>query len=201
MLRSLGLEGGRTMRVELSISYEHMKRIDDLDTRIREYVDQLEQRFGRIISCRVVVQGPHKHHRRGTHYQARIYLHVPRGEIAVTHEAPLNKAHEDVFVAVHDAFRAARRKLEERVRQHTGRSRAREVCPHGNIDSLNPGRDYGTILTADGHEVYFHRNSVVRGNFDDLQIGDEVRFCVEDGNKGPQASSVHIVGKHHVIAA
>ena len=189
------------MKVELSVNYEHMQRSDELDARIREYVDQLEQRFGRIISCRVVVQAPHKHHRRGTHYHTRIHLHVPRGEIVVTREPPLNKAHEDVFVAVHDAFRAARRKLEERVRQHTGRVRAREVCPHGYIDALCPGRDYGIIMSTDGHEVYFHRNSVVRYNFDDLQIGEEVRFCVEDGDRGPQASSVHVVGKHHVIAA
>lgn len=189
------------MQVPLHISYEHMQRSDALDEKIREYVHQLEQRFGRIMSCRVVVQAPHKHHRKGTHYHARIHLNVPRAEIVVTREPPLNKAHEDVFVTVRDAFRAVRRKLERHVRQHTGRVREREVWPSGHITAIHPGRDYGTILTAEGHEVYFHRNSVIRASFDNLKIGDEVRFCTEDGDAGPQASSVHIVGKHHVVAA
>jgi len=178
-----------------------MNKSDALDATIREYVDQLEQRFGRIMSCRVVVEAPHRHHRRGRHYQTRIDLHVPGGEIVVSREPPLHAAHEDVFVAVHDAFKAARRKLEERGRQHKRRIRAREVCPHGSIDAIYPGRDYGIILTTEGHEIYFHRNSVVGANFDDMKIGDEVRFCVEDGIKGPQASSVHAVGKHHSVAA
>jgi cold shock CspA family protein len=56
---------------------------------------------------------------------------------------------------------------------------------------------YGFIETTDGGEVYFDKNSVVDADFDKLEAGQEVRFSEEMGNKGPQASTVHVIGKHH----
>ncbi len=55
------------------------------------------------------------------------------------------------------------------------------------------------IETSDGREIYFHRISVVDNNFDNLAEGDSVHFSEEMGDEGPQASTVHIEGKHHVI--
>ena len=59
--------------------------------------------------------------------------------------------------------------------------------------------DYGTIETPDGREIYFHRNSVLNADFDRLENGASVRFTEEMGEKGPQASSVHIEGRHHIV--
>jgi cold shock CspA family protein len=75
--------------------------------------------------------------------------------------------------------------------------------PHGRVASLIAEQDYGFIEASDGSEVYFHRNSVVGGGFDKLAVGDEVRFSfhAEEGEKGPQASTVVAVGKHHVSPA
>jgi cold shock CspA family protein len=50
--------------------------------------------------------------------------------------------------------------------------------------------------TADGREIYFHRNSVIDLNFDRLEPGMEIRFSEAPGDQGPQASSVHVIGKH-----
>ncbi|MGO9847760.1 MAG: cold-shock protein [Methylocella sp.] len=61
------------------------------------------------------------------------------------------------------------------------------------------GDDYGFIETSDGREVYFHRNSVLDNAFDRLTVGSEVRFVEEIGQKGPQASTVRLVGKHHLL--
>jgi hypothetical protein len=36
--------------------------------------------------------------------------------------------------------------------------------------------------------------------FDELTIGTRVAFAEEPGEKGPQASTVRILGKHHYIA-
>lgn len=58
--------------------------------------------------------------------------------------------------------------------------------------------DYGRIVAPGGRQVYFHRNSVVGADFDGLRIGTEVRFAEEMGERGPQASTVHVVGKHHI---
>ena len=59
------------------------------------------------------------------------------------------------------------------------------------------GEDCGFIETADGREIYFHRNAVLDGAFDRLSVGSEVRFIEEQGDKGAQASTVRLVGKHH----
>ena len=69
--------------------------------------------------------------------------------------------------------------------------------PRGRISKLSPYQDYGLIETLDGREIYFHRNSVVDEDFDKLTEGDNVRFSEEMGEKGPQGSTVHLVGKHH----
>ncbi|HXV24163.1 MAG TPA: cold shock domain-containing protein, partial [Alphaproteobacteria bacterium] len=60
---------------------------------------------------------------------------------------------------------------------------------------------HGFIETSDGQEVYFHRNSLVESKFESLEVGEEVRLTVaeDESAKGAQASTVHLVGKHHLI--
>jgi cold shock CspA family protein len=64
---------------------------------------------------------------------------------------------------------------------------------------LVPQEDYGIIQSSTGKEVYFHRNSVLHDDFDSLTVGCEVRYAEEAGEKGPQASTVAPIGKHHII--
>jgi len=59
--------------------------------------------------------------------------------------------------------------------------------------------DHGRIETSDGRSVYFHRNSVLDDLFDRLELGQEVCFCEERGDQGPQASTVKVVGKRHLV--
>jgi cold shock CspA family protein len=63
--------------------------------------------------------------------------------------------------------------------------------------------DYGFILSPDGNEIYFHRNSVTNGGFDKLAVGDEVRFVAKhsESAEGLQASTVVPLGKHHLPPA
>jgi cold shock CspA family protein len=68
-----------------------------------------------------------------------------------------------------------------------------EAPPHGVIASLVPEHDHGFIAAADGSEIYFHRNSVAGGKFDDLEVGQEVPFAEGTGDKGPQATFVRPV--------
>ena len=67
------------------------------------------------------------------------------------------------------------------------------------MEALSTDEDYGRIETPDNRVIYFHRNSVLKGSFDRLEIGSEVRFTEVSGEQGPQASSVTLVGKHHVV--
>jgi cold shock CspA family protein len=52
-------------------------------------------------------------------------------------------------------------------------------------------------LEPGAREIYFHRDSVLHDAFDRLAIGTEVTFVEEEGKKGPQASTVKPVGRHH----
>jgi cold shock CspA family protein len=123
---------------------------------------------------------------------------MPGEEIIADRHPAKHQAHEDVYVALRDAFNAARRQLEDYVRKRRGKVKTHETVPHGQIKLLVPAEDYGMIETTEGRDVYFHRNSVIDADFDKLAVGDAVHFSEEMGEKGPQASTVHVEGKHHV---
>ncbi len=151
------------------------------------------------MSCRVVIEAPNRR-RHGDLYHIRVDLKVPGNEIVVKRDPPEHHAHEDIYVAVRDSFDAVRRQLEDHVRRQRGDVKAHDVPAHGLIGSLIAEQDYGFINASDGTEVYFHRNAVANGGFEKLQVGDEVRFSLHsgEGEKGPQASAVVPIGKHHL---
>lgn len=179
------------MQLPIQISFRHMEPSLAVEDRVREKAAKLEQFYDRIMGCRVVVEAPHRHHHRGKLYHIRIDLTVPGGELVVSREHHGKQAHEDVYVAIRDAFNAAQRQLESYTQRRRGHVKYHESPPYGRISLLVPDQDYGKIETIDGREVYFHRNSVLNGGFNNLQVGREVRFSEEKGDLGPQASTVH----------
>jgi cold shock CspA family protein len=187
------------MQVPLHVSFEGIHHSDVIEARIREEADKLEEFFGRIISGRVVVARPQHRHHKGDIYHIRVHLVVPdAADIVVSREPAATGAHEDVYVTIRDAFKAARRQLQDIARKRGGHVKEHVVPPHGVIAELHPEEDYGLIASSDGREIYFHRNSVANGGFDGLRAGQEVRFSESEGDKGPQASFVQPIGKHHL---
>ena len=187
------------MQLPLQITFRHMNPSDPIEADIREKAEKLDQFYDQIMSCRVVVELSHKHHHQGNLYHVSIDVTVPGKELAVSREPELHQAHEDVYVAIRDAFDAMRRQLEDFARQQRQDVKTHEPVPHGRISMLVPEENYGRIETFDGRDIYFHRNSVINANFDKLEIGNEVRFDEEEGDMGPQASTVHLIGKHHIV--
>ncbi len=187
------------MEVPLQIVYSNLEPTEAIEAKIREKVAKLERYYSRIISCRVVVEASCKRHHKGNLYHVSINIGVPGGEIIVNRESEKDHSHEDLYVAIRDAFKAARRQLEDFARIQRGEVKRHEVPPHGRVVKIVPEKDYGIIETPDGREIYFHRNSLVDGVLEKLEIGTEVRFTEEMGEKGPQASTVRIVGKHHPV--
>lgn len=187
------------MDIPLQISFNGMDHSDAVEQNIRERATKLERFHDHIVGCRVIVEAPHQHHHKGGLYRVKLDISVPGGELIVNRAPDEHHAHEDVYVAIRDAFNAARRQLEDYQRKRRGKVKAHEPPPHGRIAALYPEMDYGTLQTPDGREIYFHRNSVVDADFDRLEEGMEVRFSEEAGEEGPQASTVHIIGKHHIV--
>ncbi len=183
------------MELPLQITFRHMEPSPAIETRIKEHAQKLDRYYDRITSCRVVVEAPHKHHHKGRLYHVAVELGVPDGRLVASRERDLHHAHEDVYVAIRDAFDAVRRQLDGYVTRRRGAVKTHEPGLHGRVIELVPERDFGRIATPDGREIYFHRNSVVDANFDNLEVGTEVRFVETEGLEGPQASTVHVLGK------
>jgi cold shock CspA family protein/ribosome-associated translation inhibitor RaiA len=183
------------MQAPLEIIFHNVDRSPAVEAAIRERVVKLEQLAPNITSCRVTVEAPHKHHQQGNLYAVRIDLRYPGGELVANRSPSANHAHEDVYVAVRDAFRAARRRLQVRQRVRRGDVKPHQTLPHAVIASLDRARGCGRLRAHDGREIYFHRNSVINADFDRLEANLEVRFNEEAGDEGPQASSVYVLGK------
>jgi ribosomal subunit interface protein len=188
------------MQLPLQITFRHMASSEVVAARIRERAGELERFFDRIISCRVVVECRHPRRQQGNLFRVHVDLKIPGREIVVGRDPAAHHAHEDVYVAIRDAFDATRRLLEDHVRGRRGQVKLHAVPDHGRIARLLPEQNCGFILSADGNEIYFHRNSVTNGGFDKLAVGDEVRFVAQhsESAQGPQASTVVPLGKHHL---
>jgi ribosome-associated translation inhibitor RaiA/cold shock CspA family protein len=179
------------MTIYTEITFRDMEPSPRIEALIARRVRKIEQIFSHISACRVIVEAPHKHKMRGTVFHVRIDLSAPQGELVASRDVGVRIAHEQIDVALRDAFAAVKRQL----RKHKEKLRVDyhlpDRLPTGVIRELFPYDEYGILETTEGREIYFHKNSIVEGNFDRLKVGDELRFKEELGTKGPQASTVH----------
>jgi ribosomal subunit interface protein len=184
------------MMIPLELTFRNMGHSDAIEAAVRERAAKLERYYPRIISCRVIVEELHRRENApGISYHVRVDVRVPGGEFVGDKEPPPQRFHEDVYVALRDAFDGVRRELEDHARRQRGEVKTHEKHPHGRIAKLFPDRGYGFIETTDGMDVYFHRNSVQEPGFDRLSIGSDVRYVEEDGDRGPQARAVFLARK------
>ncbi|MBI3782570.1 MAG: ribosome-associated translation inhibitor RaiA [Deltaproteobacteria bacterium] len=119
------------MQLPLQVTFRGMEPSAAVEQRIRERSEKLNRYHDRIISCRVVVETPHRHHHQGKLFHVRIDLTVPQHELVVNRE-PEHKPHEDIYVAIRDAFDAAQRQLEDLSRRQQGLVKHHETSPVPN---------------------------------------------------------------------
>jgi ribosome-associated translation inhibitor RaiA len=104
------------MQVPVDITFRGMTPSPTVEAAIHRWVERLDLVFDRIEHCAVVIEVPHQHHQRGRMFRVRVDLAVPDRTITVSRDPGLDHAHEDVYVAITDAFRAARRQLVDHAR-------------------------------------------------------------------------------------
>jgi ribosomal subunit interface protein len=177
------------MQSPVQITFRDMSPSDAISAHVERRAAKLDTYYDRIVKCHVVVEAPHRHSKQGKRFHVRIDLHVPGRELVVSRNP--DDAKEDVNAAVDDAFADAERLLEDFATQSHAGTKAHLRPPHGVVAKLFLDRGYGFIEAEDGHEVYFHQNSVLGARFAKLAVGARVRFAEEDGDNGPQASTVH----------
>lgn len=185
------------MQTPIEMEFQEMAASPPVQELVADHVKKLEQRYGRITACRVVVKGPGNRHQTGGLYDVNIRLALPDGrEVNIGRTPTADQRHSDLPFAVNDAFKRARRRLQDNARRMEGMVKSHEGQPIGNVARLDPAGEFGFLRSNDGKEVYFHRNSLVDGKFSELAVGSRVVFADEIGEKGPQATTVKLLGKH-----
>jgi len=185
------------VQTPLEIDFQGMVGTPNIHDAITKHVAELEQRYGRVTACRVVLKGPGGHHHMGGLYEVHIRLALPDGrEVNVERTPPADERYADLTFAIDNAFKRARRRLQDQARRLQGQVKEHERQPIGTIVRLDPSGEFGFLVAADGREIYFHRNSALDDAFSHLVPGSRVTFAEEMGEKGPQASTVKLLGKH-----
>ncbi len=190
------------MEVPVHVEFRNFEASRSVREVIDAHVAALEARFGRITACRMVLKGPGGHHQNGGLYEVTIRLSLPDGrEVNIGRTASADPRHADLRFAINDAFKRTRRRLQDQVRRLQGSIKQHEQQPTGIVKRLDPGGQFGFLESHDGREIYFHRNSVLNGGFARLAPGIRVAFREEPGEKGAQASTVRLTGKHAMRAS
>jgi ribosomal subunit interface protein len=174
-------------RIPLQITSRNFEPTGEIESYIQQKAEKLDKFHRDLMSCRVLLEVPHRNRNSGLVYNARIDMVLPGREIVIRREA-----HEDLHRAVNLAFDAALKRVQAYARRKRGEVKRHEEAPRGRVASLFPEQGYGFITGPDGRDVYFHRNSVLNENFETLDIGTEVVFNEEEGLRGPQASTVRL---------
>ena len=106
------------MQLPLQVTFQHLPHSDEVEDIVYENASRLDGFCDQIMSCRVVVDMPHRHHRQGNLYQVRVDITVPGEELVVNREAGQHTQYKDLRVAIDDAFNTAARLLEDYARRH-----------------------------------------------------------------------------------
>jgi cold shock CspA family protein/ribosome-associated translation inhibitor RaiA len=187
------------MQVPVQIDFRGEELSPRLRALIEEKIAALETRFGRITAGRVVLKSPSGHHQNGGLYEVGVHLTLPEGRLVNVERTPTpDERFGNPVFAIDDAFKRARRQLQDEVGRMDRKPRQREVPAMGTVVRLDESGEFGFLATSDGDELYFHRNSVINGGFAKLKVGTLVSFAEEEGEQGPQASTVKLAGKHRM---
>ena len=206
------------MQEELQITCRNFEADERIERRVREEFARLERYYPRILGGRVLLELAHRHHTVGNRFTIRIDIALPGEDIVVNHRPDLHGTMQDLeiertskqleleperrhlIVAIDEAFETARRRLQDYAKRQRGDVKTHEPPPHGRVVRMDIAEGYGFIEASDGREIYFHRNSVLGDGFDDLEVGASVIFSEEQGERGPQASTVRRVRASHAVA-
>jgi ribosomal subunit interface protein len=189
-----------SMQIPAEIAFHNIQSSDSAEAVIRDHIARLERIYDRMTTCRVRVDQRNQNPTRSIPPVVHIEISVPgHGDIVVAHEPDhLQRKFQtpDLNNAINEAFRIAEMRLSKYKDKLTDRTseQTHEAAQEfiGQIAEMTPGKDFGFLMTKEGGLLYFHRNSVLSGKFDDLRRGDEVSYVEDMGDTGPIASKVRI---------
>lgn len=130
------------MLLPIQITWRGMEPSAALEGRVRALAQGLEQFSSQMIHCHVIIELPHKRGHQGHVYEVHIQVTVPGTELIAQHEHRELQSHEDLYVALRDAFRAMRRQLQDygRKRRLDVKGSHAESEAHGDREAFRRGR-------------------------------------------------------------
>jgi ribosomal subunit interface protein len=187
------------MQVAPEIIFHDVERSEWVENYIVERLRRLERYADGITSCHVTLAQEQASQSKGNRYSLMVEVRIPPNhDLAAKKQKIVQEMHTQLPALINLAFGAIEKQLKKTAQLRRAEVKTREDGPRGLVEKLSPD-GYGFIRSFDNREVYFHRNSVLHGDFERLAVGTEVRFSPEEGDKGLQASSVQIVAKPGVL--
>ena len=188
------------MQIAAEIAFHNIQHSEWAEEAIREKIARLEKLFDRLVTCRVRVEKRAANASNSIPPVVRIEIGVPgHKDLIVSHEPEHLQqkfAEPDMRIAINEAFRIAERQLLAFKEQLKGRTKAPQSDAQnqflGQVAELAPEKDHGFLLTKEGGLLYFHRNSLLTGDFDALKRGDSVHYVEDVGDTGPTAVKVRV---------
>ena len=188
------------MQIAPEIIFHDVDRSPWVENYVLERLARLEKFAEGITSCRVSLTQEQASHQKGNRYSVMVEVRLPPNHDLAAKKAKLiHDMQTQLPALINLAFGAIERQLKKTAELRRGDVKNVELRhdgqPHGIVEKLFD-EGYGFLRAVDDdRQVYFHRNSVLHGDFERLAVGTEVRFTPQDGEQGPQASSVQIVGR------
>ena len=189
------------MQVPLEIAFHNIDSSNWAEDQIRARVAKLEKLYDRLVSCRVRVDQRNTNQAGTIPPVVHIELGIPgRKDLVVSHEPDhLQQKFQapDLHNAINEAFRIAEDRLTTfkdklQRRSKDGLYSDAENQFLGQVAEITPAEDFGFLMTKEGGLLYFHRNSLLSGDFDALELGDELYYVETMGDTGPIASKVRV---------
>ncbi len=175
------------MDVPPEIAFREVEPTDALKALILEGIDKLEKVHPRLISCRATVTDTTPGRHSGNTYRVQLEMAVPNRTVIVDQSDPGAIEYQDVEQVIRQAFSIARNRLQEVKERSRGEVKRSELPPHGRVTRLlvsDEGVRYGFLESRQGRQIYFHEEALVDLEYDELEVGDEVRYAEAGGGRG-----------------
>jgi len=175
--------------MDLQIESRNVTMTPRWKTEIEGRIADLQAGHDDLIHGRVTLT-KNAHHKKAKNVAEALVVVTLPGRQTLTARKE-EKTFEEAIRAAFFAVDIELRKIREK--RASKEIRVPPIPLRGVIAKVFPQEGYGFILQDGGGEVYFHKNAVHGMKFDELEDGIEVSFNVEDGEKGPQATTVNPV--------
>lgn len=193
----------QAVQIPIEIAFHNIDHSDWAEQEIRDRIADLERIYDRMITCRVRVDQRAQNSSGTIPPVVHIEIGIPgRKDLVVSHEPDhLQRKFQrpDIHNAINEAFRIAERRLLDLKTQRDGRTKQDQHDSEnqglGQVAEITPEQDFGFLMTREGGLLYFHRNSMLTGDFDTLTRGDEVYYIEDVGDTGPIATKVRVKAK------